>query len=105
MNEFRFICARLIFYERVLKILSVTERHSHLHFTVPPEVLSIYLNRQLVNNDVVFTDFEYIMNFPISTSATPTSMIYRISDEKKSILQLGTYSTSEKEKFRFHLKI
>ena len=73
MNEFRFICARLIFYERVLKILSVTERHSHLHFTVPPEVLSIYLNRQLVNNDVVFTDFEYIMNFPISTSATPTS--------------------------------
>ena len=27
MNEFRFICARLIMYERVLKILSVTERH------------------------------------------------------------------------------
>ena len=27
MNEFRFICARLTLYERVLKILSVTERH------------------------------------------------------------------------------
>ena len=27
MNEFRFICARLILDERVLKILSVTERH------------------------------------------------------------------------------
>ena len=27
MNEFRFICARLILGERVLKILSVTERH------------------------------------------------------------------------------
>ena len=27
MNEFRFICTRLILYERVLKILSVTERH------------------------------------------------------------------------------
>ena len=26
MNEFRFICARIILYERVLKILSVTER-------------------------------------------------------------------------------
>ena len=29
MNEFRFICARLILDERVLKILSVTERHTH----------------------------------------------------------------------------
>ena len=28
MNEFLFICARLILDERVLKILSVTERHS-----------------------------------------------------------------------------
>ena len=28
MNEFRFICARLILYEHVLKILSVTERHT-----------------------------------------------------------------------------
>ena len=28
MNEFRFICARLILDERVLKILSVTERHT-----------------------------------------------------------------------------
>ena len=28
MNEFRFICARLILAERVLKILSVTERHN-----------------------------------------------------------------------------
>ena len=28
MNEFRFICARLILYKRVLKILSVTERHT-----------------------------------------------------------------------------
>ena len=28
MNEFRFIYALLILYERVLKILSVTERHS-----------------------------------------------------------------------------
>ena len=28
MNEFRFICSRLILDERVLKILSVTERHS-----------------------------------------------------------------------------
>ena len=27
MNEFHFICARLILDERVLKILSVTERH------------------------------------------------------------------------------
>ena len=27
MNESRFICARLILYERVVKILSVTERH------------------------------------------------------------------------------
>ena len=27
MNEFRFICVRLILDERVLKILSVTERH------------------------------------------------------------------------------
>ena len=30
MNEFRFICARLILDERVLKILSVTERHRDL---------------------------------------------------------------------------
>ena len=30
MNEFRFICARLRLDERVLKILSVTERHSSL---------------------------------------------------------------------------
>ena len=29
MNEFRFICARLILDERVLKILSVTERHTY----------------------------------------------------------------------------
>ena len=29
MNEFRFICARLILDERVLKILSVTERHTN----------------------------------------------------------------------------
>ena len=28
MNEFRFIFARLILDERILKILSVTERHS-----------------------------------------------------------------------------
>ena len=28
MTEFRFICARLILYERVLKILCVTERHT-----------------------------------------------------------------------------
>ena len=28
MNEFRFICSRLILDERVLKILSVTERHT-----------------------------------------------------------------------------
>ena len=27
MNEFRFICGRLILNDRVLKILSVTERH------------------------------------------------------------------------------
>ena len=30
MNEFRFICARLILDERILKILSVTERHTKL---------------------------------------------------------------------------
>ena len=27
MNEFRFICARLILDKRFLKILSITERH------------------------------------------------------------------------------
>ena len=29
MNEFRFICARIILYERVSKILSVTERRTN----------------------------------------------------------------------------
>ena len=28
MNEFRFICARLIVDKRVLKILSIMERHT-----------------------------------------------------------------------------
>ena len=47
MNEFRFICARLIFYERVLKILSVTERHSvgdTNHLFLPNTIYSLRLS-------------------------------------------------------------
>ena len=41
MNEFRFICARLILYECVLKVLSVTERHIQIN-----KDIILFSNRQ-----------------------------------------------------------
>ena len=49
MNEFRFICARLILDERVLKILSVTERHNYLN---------IYFTHVQCQVQLVFIIFE-----------------------------------------------
>ena len=46
MNEFRFICARLILDKRVLKILSVTECHTY-HFSDPIALSLITLPRFL----------------------------------------------------------